>query len=66
MLTRSPNADDGRAVDVFLTAAGVDLAAELQARAADALATLTDRLGATDQRRLQALLERVVGDEGLT
>ncbi len=63
LLTRAPNPQDGRAVDVFLTAAGVELATELQARTADVLGTLTDRLSTTDQRRLQGLLERVVGDE---
>ena len=64
LLARAPNAEDGRAVDVFLTAAGAELATEVQARAGQALVGLTDGLGATDRRRLQALLERVVEADG--
>ena len=60
LLTRAPNADDGRAVDVHLTPAGVELAATVQTRFAETLTTFTDRLGAADRRRLQSLLQRLV------
>ena len=60
LLTRAPNANDGRAVDVHLTAAGIALAATVQARFAESLTTFTDRLSPADQRRLQSLLERLV------
>jgi hypothetical protein len=42
LVARAPNADDGRATDVFLTRQGVKLVKHLHARAQQALAPLTE------------------------
>jgi DNA-binding MarR family transcriptional regulator len=60
LLTRAPNGTDGRATDVFLTAAGAALAGRLSGEVAKSLAPLTAGISATDQRRMQALLERML------
>ena len=61
LLERAPNPMDRRAVDVFLSAAGVELAAQVSAQVARSLSALTDGLTAADQVRLQTLLERMLG-----
>jgi DNA-binding MarR family transcriptional regulator len=61
LLARAPNAGDGRATDVFLTPAGRAFAAGVQARTAEALSALTDRLSPADRRRLHTLLARMLG-----
>jgi DNA-binding MarR family transcriptional regulator len=60
LLERAPNATDGRAVDVFLSPAGRDLAERLYAEVRRSLSAVTNELSSTDQRRLQTLLERLL------
>jgi len=60
LLQRAPSASDGRAVDVFLSPAGTELAERLQARIERALHPMTSKLTPAEQRRLQALLERLL------
>jgi DNA-binding MarR family transcriptional regulator len=60
---RAPNATDGRAVDVFLSPAGRELAERLYAEVRRSLSAVTNELSSTDQRRLQTLLERLLGPQ---
>jgi DNA-binding MarR family transcriptional regulator len=64
LLERAPSAGDGRAVDVFLSPAGAELAERLYARIARSLSPMTGKLTAAEQRRLQTLLERMLGPYG--
>jgi DNA-binding MarR family transcriptional regulator len=64
LLERAPSTTDGRAVDVFLSPAGAELAQRLQARVERSLAPMTGQLAPAEQRRLQALLERLLGSHG--
>ncbi|MGI3784613.1 MAG: hypothetical protein ACRYG2_27960 [Janthinobacterium lividum] len=57
---RAPSPDDGRAVDVLLTAAGLDLADRLHTAGAGLLGGLTAGLSGKEQHRLAALLGRAV------
>jgi DNA-binding MarR family transcriptional regulator len=57
IVRRAPNPTDGRAVDVFLSADGAELAARLYADVAASLTSLTSRLTRADERRLRTLLE---------
>jgi DNA-binding MarR family transcriptional regulator len=61
LLERAPNASDGRAVDVFLSPAGAELAERLYARVVQTLSPMTSKLAPAEQRRLQTLLERMLG-----
>ncbi len=65
LLARSPNADDGRAVDVYLTAAGARLAERLSGEVAAALAPLTGALTTVEQQRLAALLDRMLATRSI-
>lgn len=56
LLTREPNAQDGRATDVLLTPEGAQLVERLHAQMVQALAPLTGQLSASDQRLLERLL----------
>ncbi|MNK70663.1 DNA-binding transcriptional repressor MarR [compost metagenome] len=60
LVARAPNAEDGRATDVFLTSEGAKLVKRLHAQTKQALAPLTDQLSASDQRQLQELLQRML------
>jgi DNA-binding MarR family transcriptional regulator len=60
LLARAPNADDGRAVDVFMTSAGLELAERVQAEVTQALAPTTSRLDADGRRALSRLLEQML------
>lgn len=60
LVARAPNAVDERAIDVFMTEAGAALVEELHGQVQQALAPLTDRLNAADQRLLTDLLERML------
>jgi DNA-binding MarR family transcriptional regulator len=60
LMARAPSADDGRAVDVFLTNEGMRLAERLHAQLREALSPLTQRLSPADRRHLQALLVRML------
>lgn len=60
LVARAPNAEDGRATDVFLTSEGAKLVKRLHAQTQQALAPLTEQLNASDQRQLQELLQRML------
>jgi DNA-binding MarR family transcriptional regulator len=60
ILGRAPSAADGRAVDVFLTPAGAELADRIHASVRAALSPMTSELTPAEQRRLQMLLERML------
>ena len=65
LVQRAPSATDGRAVDVFLTGRGLELARLAHERLAQELSPLTGGLAPAEQHRLQALLERMLdGDRG--
>jgi DNA-binding MarR family transcriptional regulator len=57
LLQRAPNATDGRAVDVFLSPEGAELAERLYTHVGRSLSPMTSELAPAEQRRLQALLE---------
>jgi DNA-binding MarR family transcriptional regulator len=59
LLQRAASPDDGRAVDVFITPEGAALARRIRDDVARALSPMTDELTHAEQRRLQALLERM-------
>ncbi|HXW44374.1 MAG TPA: MarR family transcriptional regulator [Streptosporangiaceae bacterium] len=61
LLQRAVSATDGRAVEVFLSPAGLEAAERFRARVEQALVPLTSTLAPAEQRRLQALLERMLG-----
>ena len=63
LLQRSRNTLDGRAVDVSLTAQGVELAERGATEIAQALAPMTDSLAPAEARRLTGLLERLLGEQ---
>ena len=60
LVARAPNVHDGRATDVFLTEEGEELFLRLHEQMQQALAPLTDRLDAAEQKQLQQLLERML------
>lgn len=60
LVRRLPNAEDGRATDVVLTTEGARLVRRLYPPMRHALAPLVERLTPSDQRTLQALLERML------
>lgn len=61
LLRRGRNVDDARAVDVFITAAGLELAERAHAEVRRALAPTTGRLDAEERDALTGLLERMLG-----
>jgi DNA-binding MarR family transcriptional regulator len=61
LLQRARNASDGRAVDVFLSPAGAELAGRLSAHVARTLSPMTSKLAPGEQRLLQKLLEQMLG-----
>ena len=63
LAARAPDPSDGRAVDVFLTRDGAELADALYIRIERELAPATDRLAPAQRRRLRALLRQLVGPE---
>ncbi|MET0791013.1 MAG: MarR family transcriptional regulator [Polyangiaceae bacterium] len=63
LMARAPNAEDGRAIDVFLTKEGLQLATRMEAQWQEAMAPLIVRLNAAEQKGLQGLLERMLGIE---
>jgi DNA-binding MarR family transcriptional regulator len=64
LLERAPSADDGRAVDVFLSRDGAELAERVYAHVRQSLSPLIQKLTLADQRRVQDLLERMLGPRG--
>jgi DNA-binding MarR family transcriptional regulator len=66
LLARTPNPVDGRAVDVMLSADGMELAERGATQIARALSPMTSTLTRADAHRLTALLERMLSrDEHL-
>jgi len=61
LLERAPSPADRRAVDVFLSAAGIDLTERLYAEILRALSPMTGALSPAEQRRLHTLIERMLG-----
>jgi DNA-binding MarR family transcriptional regulator len=61
LLQRAPNASDGRAVDVFLSPDGAELAGRLSTHITRSLAPMTSKLAPTQRRLLQTLLEQMLG-----
>jgi hypothetical protein len=64
LLQRAPNPADGRAVDVFLTAEGMQLAAVGAGQVARSLSPMTGKLTRAEARRLTTLLECLLEQEG--
>ena len=60
LLQRAPNPADGRAVDVFLSPAGTELADRGAALVARSLSPMTSVLTGTEARRLTTLLEYIL------
>src|SRR6202044_3032900 len=60
LLQRAPNPADGRAVDVFLSPAGTELAERGAALVAQSLSPMTSALTGADARRLTTLLEHIL------
>jgi len=61
LIERAPNPADGRAVDVFLTAEGSELAGRGAAQVARALSPMTGTLAPDQARQLTTLLGRFIG-----
>lgn len=59
LIARGPNAEDGRAVDVFLTRQGVELVKDLYSQVQQALIPLTEKLSASDKKSFRTLLQRM-------
>ena len=60
LVQRAPNATDRRATDIFLSPQGMAVARTVHDRVRAALAPMTSELAPAEQRRLQALLERML------
>lgn len=63
LLERAPNSQDGRAIDVFLTADGRKLANRLYAQVSTTLSDRASNLTGAEQQRLRTLLRKLIGDE---
>jgi DNA-binding MarR family transcriptional regulator len=61
LVRRERTEDDGRVIEVTMTAAGRRLATRVHAEVRRGLASATDRLDARERRSLTALLERMLG-----
>lgn len=60
IVARAPSAEDGRAIEVFLTKSGQELVERFYPQVVETLAPLTERLEAADQRRLEQLLRQML------
>jgi DNA-binding MarR family transcriptional regulator len=60
LVQRAANPADGRAVDVFLSPAGAELAERGRAEVARSLSPMTGTLTAAESRRLTVLLEQIL------
>ena len=63
LLQRAPSASDGRAVDVFLSPEGAELAGRLSTHIARTLSPTTSKLAPPEQRLLQTLLEQMLSPD---
>jgi DNA-binding MarR family transcriptional regulator len=63
LLQRAPSASDGRAVDVFLSPEGAELAGRLSTHIARTLSPMTSKLAPPEQRLLQTLLEQMLSPD---
>ncbi|MEV4509998.1 MarR family transcriptional regulator [Dactylosporangium sp. NPDC049525] len=61
LLERGRSRADGRAVEVFMTAAGLELADRLYGEVRQSLAEITDRLDPAQRDTLTRLLEHLLG-----
>jgi DNA-binding MarR family transcriptional regulator len=61
LLQKAPAANDGRAVEISLTAGGRRLARLLFAQVEEALTPLISVLGSAERERLRGLLEKMIG-----
>ncbi len=61
LLQRTPNAIDGRAIDVALSTNGMELAERLDTQVARSLSPMTSRLTRADAHRLTTRLQHVLG-----
>jgi DNA-binding MarR family transcriptional regulator len=64
LLARAPDPSDGRAVEVFLTPGGAELADALYILIEQSLSPATGRLSPAERHRLATLLHRMAGSEG--
>jgi DNA-binding MarR family transcriptional regulator len=64
LLQRAPSASDGRAVDVFLSPEGAELAGRLSTHVPHTLSPMTGKLAPPVQHLLQTLLEQMLGPHG--
>lgn len=64
LVARAPSVTDERAVDVFLTKAGAKLVKHLRSQMLAELVPLASSLSASEQRRLQDLLKRMLDSRG--
>lgn len=60
LVLRAPSPGDRRAIDVFLSADGIELAGRVYADLMTSMSTLTRPLPGSDRRRLGGLLRRVL------
>jgi DNA-binding MarR family transcriptional regulator len=63
LLQRAPSPGDGRATDVFLSAAGMQLAELGERKIAESLSPMTGKLTRAETRRLTVLLEYALEQE---
>jgi DNA-binding MarR family transcriptional regulator len=63
LLQRAPSTNDGRAVDVFLSPGGAELAGRLATHIACTLSPMTSRLAPPEHRLLQTLLEQMLSPD---
>jgi DNA-binding MarR family transcriptional regulator len=63
LLARAPNPNDGRAVDVFLSTEGMELAERGAALIARSLSPMTGTLTRADAHRLTVLLQRMLSQQ---
>src|SRR3954452_11476766 len=60
LLARARSETDGRAVEVFITAAGMQLVGPVQDEVARLLAPMIESLSSAERRRLRVLLEKLL------
>ena len=60
LLHRAPSPGDGRAVDVFLSREGAELAGRLSTHITRTLSPMTSKLAPPEQRLLQTLVEQML------